>query len=231
MSSMFSLSAVAATVTLALSVTPLSLRAQITIQATVAESGFQQNIYGGNNPFPAGNQGQLTSADRPDTIGTTEPTAPWNFSANFNSLASITAISITLTLTNGSTDANGIPGNLTLGLNGIDTGVVLDNFGSFNAISRLTFTNVPVSPAVGSSLLTSLQASGGLVNGTIIGAAGTAANFIQITMGDPTAGATQPQTILSLTGAAVPEPATVTLLGAGVLALGVAGVRRRQARD
>jgi len=105
----------------------------------------------------------------PQTGGAYQLTAaPYTFTGQVNSFANVDTInSITVTLTS-ILDGDSGPGdfdenNLHLGLDGIDTGLVLNGLGN-NAIVTLTVTQL--NPVLQAALIAQLQ--DGLFNGTII---------------------------------------------------------------
>jgi len=144
---------------------------------------------------------------------------PYDFSSQgYSSLASIDNISVTLTLNDGDTAPGDFDfGNLTLALDGIDTGLKLDGFTDDaydpNQPVTLSFSGTPNNAA---ALLAALQADGQLI-GTILDAS----------PGDNILGVPkQSSTTLDITGQQVPESATVLLFGLG--AVGVAAYSLRK---
>lgn len=160
------------------------------ITSTVSESDF----FGSSaSPFPL-----------------TTTTAPYDFRGQaYESLTSTDNIAVTLTLNDGDTGLGDFDfNNLTLGLDGIDTGIKLNGFRN-EETDTLTIAGTPINA---SAILAALQADGQLV-GTVIDA-NPDGNFV----GFPS----QFNTTLNITGQTaqtVPEPAT----NLGVLALGAFG--------
>jgi hypothetical protein len=125
--------------------------APITVQGVAPESGFG---------FPTGVQGggvyPLTGGAGDDFTGP--------LGAGYNQLTSITQLTVTLSIFDGDSDTGEYDfNNLTLGLDGIDTGLALNGFQN-NQIASLTIDQIPVPTAT--ALLAALQ-DGRLV-GTVI---------------------------------------------------------------
>lgn len=185
----------------------------ISISSSVPQSGFFGTI--GTGPAPV------------------TGTGGYNFTGQqFQSLTTIDLLSVTLTLN----DADSAPGNfdfdkLTLGLDGINTGILLNGFPD-GATATLTYTDVPRDPvtrnpslSVANAILTALRTDGRLVGSVFstdrpsnneFGAPVTF-NTTLVISGQATGG-TDP----------VPEPATMLLLGTGLAAVAAKVRKRRQ---
>jgi hypothetical protein len=233
----------------ALSIFAIANAHALTISSTVAESGANNdsNVAGvGTN----GASGQNDPVPITGTIvGNAPPTVinpagnPWTFSAaQVNQLATINSISITLTIFDGDSGSNQSSGgnfdlnNLTLGLGVpgalttaggqmIDTGLKLNGFDSalVNG-SDITLTlSGNLAPATGAALLTLLKspASNGQLGGLILDSNGLADSNGMVL-------AATHMTTLDLTGTAVPEPGTLSLLSVSLL--GGVGVTLRRKR-
>jgi hypothetical protein len=122
-----------------------SAQSQTTLTSTVKQSGFSKPII---NPAPING-------------------SPYDYSGqDYASLGSLDQVSITLTIFDGDTavgDGNLARDQLTLGLDGIDTGIKLNDFPSDQTTTQ-TITGVPNNAA---DILTALKADGQL-NATVI---------------------------------------------------------------
>jgi len=186
--------------------------APISLTSTVDQSGLTVPQSGG--PYP------LTGA------GT-----PYDYTAQpYNQLVSIDSIVVTLTISDGDSGVGEFDFNdLTLGLDGIDTGLKLNSFLNNNIVTQ-TLTQLPV--PLQAQILAALQADGKLV-GTVIDADAdgqvTAPDFI----GFPSANGNI-QTTLDINGQTaggggnVPLPAAVLLAPLGA---GLAGIYSRRFRN
>lgn len=95
---------------------------------------------------------------------------PYDFtSQGYGSLVSLDGLSVMLTLNNGQTGAGELDeNNLTLALDGIDTGIKLNGFLANNLVT-LTLTGAPANAA---AILAALQADGKLVGSIVDSAPG-----------------------------------------------------------
>jgi hypothetical protein len=146
-------------------------------------------------------------------------TNAYDFSGQaYGSLTGITSLTVTLTINDGDTGSGEFDENmLTLGLDGVDTGLKLNGFGANNIVTL----DISGNPALAAALLSALQSDGQLV-GTVIDADANNAPQGNL-IGLPGA----VQTTLQIDGSVrdnggggtpVPLPAAVLLapLGAGV---------------
>lgn len=221
----------------------------LTLTSTVAQSGANSDS---NVPGVGTNGGSGQNDPVPITgtiVGNPPPTVvdpagnPWTFStAQVNQLTTIDSISITLSIFDGDSGSNqsfmganfdlnnltlglGVPGVLTTaGGQLIDTGLKLNGFDSalING-SDITLTlSGNLAPATGAALLALLKspASNGQLGGLILDGNGTPDSNGMVL-------ASSHMTTLSLTGTAVPEPGTFSLVGLGLIC-GVGVVLRRK---
>jgi hypothetical protein len=191
---------------------PLSLSAQI-ISSTVAE------FNGATTPGDGLNQSLSTTNPAKLTI----PTG-WDFTSQAT-ISSITSITITLTLQDANAGFGGGPdnfdfGHLFLALDGVNTGIALNGFRGSGLQDTLTIFGT-VSPSTSTALMA--QFADKMFVGTIItdNANDTVLQPNDIFVGNDTLNATT-----TLTLNAVPEPATIALIGAGLLLVLGAQVRR-----
>jgi hypothetical protein len=191
---------------IALSVLGLSASAApLTISSTVSESGFT---------------GDQNAPSYPLTL----PTGYDFTGQNANTLTTIDSLTVTLSVVDGDTGPGDFDeNNLTLGLDGIDTGIKLNGFLN-NQIVTLDLTG---NPALAGALLAALQADNKLV-GTVIDA--TPGNAPQ---GDLIGFPRTLDTTLSITGQSggggnpVPLPLGLVVAPLGV---GMAGIYSRRFR-
>ncbi len=152
------------------------------------------------------------------TLDPAEITAPsgYNFAVNFNSLTSVMFIQVTLTVQDGNSsasDGQGFDfGHLFLGLDGINTGLVLNGFRGNGLEDTLTFSGT-VDASTGAAIFANLQ--DGFLVGSIItdNASDTPLSPNELFVGNDNLNA---MTTLSISDA-VPEPTTIALIGAGLL--------------
>jgi hypothetical protein len=159
---------------------------------------------------------------------------PYDFTGQVNAFSAITSIdslTVTLTVTDGDSDVGEFDhGNLTLALDGTDTGLKLDGFSNNNVVTLSLNT---LSPALQSALIASLA------DGKLVGSVNDAAHPNQ--PGDVIGFPTAIDTTLDLTvsgptltgpggngGNPVPLPAAVVLAPLGA---GLAGIYSRRFRN
>jgi hypothetical protein len=135
-------------------------------------------------------------------------------------LTGIGSVAITLSLNDGDSAVGEFDfNNFVLELDGIDTGVALNGFSS-GLLVTLTLTGIP--PANAASILTALQA-----DGILVGTFRDTDPFDQFLEPIPTGTQTALQISGPPTPGSVPEPASLTLLGVGIVALAFGGKRRK----
>jgi hypothetical protein len=177
--------------------------AQLTIDSVVPQSNFLGTT-GASNPL----------------TGT-----PYDFTGQgYNNLTSIDSIAITLTMSDGKTGVGELDrDNLTLGLDGFDTGIKLNDFMAGNIVT-LTISG-PIANA--SQILAALKADGQLVG-----------SVLDATPGDSTIGlSARLDTELGITGTvadngggqSVPLPAAVLIAPLGASLAGAFARRMRKA--
>jgi len=204
--------------------------AAATITSTVNEDngatatpghGANQAIYDFANSLPA-NHPAIVAA------GT-----GFDFSNTFSSLSAIHSISFTMTMIDGNSasadfDFNhlslylGGTYNANTGIlaNGINTGIELNGFRGNGLLDTLTFT-ANVNSATGTAILSALSSNGGKIQGYVVSdsSSDTALAANEVFIGNDAHNALA--TLAFSDTAAVPEPATLSLLGSGlVLTLG-----------
>ncbi len=160
--------------------------------------------------------------------------------ANAASLLNIQSIAITLTLIDGDTGTGPddvFRDTLTLRLDGIETGLVLNGFssaaneGNIQASDYIRLRLEITNPANAGAILAALQVDNQLVGSLYESAGVPGANSIGLPAREFGSSTPTITAVLEITGIAVPEPGTWTLLSVGAIVLcgGVARSRRRQA--
>jgi len=184
---------------------------------TTPGHGSNQAIYDFANSLPA-NHPAIVAA------GT-----GFDFSSTFSSLSAINSISFTMTMIDGDSasgnfDFNhlslflGGTYNATTGIlaNGINTGIVLNGFRGTGLLDTQTFT-ANVNSTTGAAILSALSSNGGKIQAFVVSDntndTGAAAN--EVFVGNDAHNAVA--TLAFSDTAAVPEPATLSLLGSGFL--------------
>jgi hypothetical protein len=155
----------------------------------------------------------------------------FDFSSTFSSLSAINSISFAMTMIDGDSasgnfDFNhlslylGGTYNATTGIlaNGINTGIVLNGFRGSGLLDTLTFTT-NVSSTTGAAILSALSSSGGKIQAYVVSdnSSDTALAANEVFIGNDAHNAVA--TLAFSDVAVVPEPATVSLLGGGLLLL------------
>jgi hypothetical protein len=156
----------------------------------------------------------------------------FDFSSTFSSLSAINSITFTMTMIDGDSASGNFDFNhLTLYLggtynantgilaNGIPTGIVLNGFRGNALLDTLTFTANINPTTTGAAILSALSSGAGKIQGYVVsdnsGDTALAAN--EVFIGNDAHNAVA--TLAFSDAAAVPEPATVSLLGSGLLLL------------
>lgn len=199
------------------------------LSSTVVQSGANDsvpNALATNGASGAGDTVPITGTTDAMT-GLTNPAAnPFTFDGGeVAALSAIFSIQITLTIFNGDTGAAEVDfDNLTLGLDGFDTGIKLNGFNSVSGDDvRLTLTSFSIMNAV--PILLALQADN-MLAATIIDSTGLPDSNGMVV---PSADALSAPITATL-AINVPEPATTGLLIFGAAFAGVVAWRRRPAR-
>jgi PEP-CTERM motif len=155
----------------------------------------------------------------------------FDFSSTFSSLSAINSITFTMTMIDGDSASGNFDFNhlsLYLGgtynantgilANGINTGIVLNGFRGNGLLDTLTFT-ANVNSTTGAAILSALSSGGGKIQAYVVsdnsGDTALAAN--EVFIGNDAHNAVTTLTLSDV--AAVPEPATMSLLGGGLLLL------------
>jgi hypothetical protein len=116
-------------------------RQRFTKRATVAQSGATEDIAADGAPI-------------------TDPDAPFSF-GNVRNIRKLTRVTLTATIADGDTGPDEIDeGDLTLVLDGIDTGLVLDGFRGIGELDTLTISGKPKNQR---QIRAALKADGALV--------------------------------------------------------------------
>jgi len=186
---------------------PVASAQMMTLSDMARQSGFSGDVFIG------------TSAPINADGTTAQPADPFTF-IGAGAFTSIDSISITLTIFDGNTGpGEADENNLTLQLDGINTGIALNGFLGAQEIT-LTITGTPLNAA---AILAAFQ--DGVLNARIVDSTGTAvAGQNDLTVPASDVGGTPFFATLSIKQ--VPEPGTVALLGVGLLAVLGHQVRR-----
>ncbi len=153
----------------------------------------------------------------------------FDFSSTLSSLSAINSITFTMTMIDGDSASGNFDFNhLTLYLggtynantgilaSGINTGIVLNGFRGNGLLDTLTFTG-NVNTTTGAAILSALSSNGGKIQAYVVSdnPNDTAAAANEVFVGNDAHNAVA--TLAFSDTAAVPEPATVSLLGSGFL--------------